>query len=46
MHKLPDSSTGIFNRPVRLVERELITIWRQDKKGKWYSIQFVQSRAA
>jgi len=43
--KLEDSVTHIFDRPMRLVERELITIWRPiGKDGAWVPISFVQSR--
>ena len=44
--KLPDDLTHIFGAPARLVERELVTIWRPiGKDGQWVPIRFVQSRA-
>ena len=44
--KLPDDVTAIFGKPMRLTERELITIERPiGPKGEWVQIRFVQSRA-
>lgn len=45
LEPLPDDVTHVLGESARLVERELITIWRQDPKGKWYTIRYAVSRA-
>ena len=43
MTRLPDSYSYTLAR--KLTERELVSIWRQNKKGEWIAVRFVASRA-